>query len=92
MLTLNQGGVLQKIDQVITEANFARIEKGWSAEQVRRLLGQAAGEAKFPLKPEVVREWRMEPKTPGNNAFFHVHFTPDGFVTHTSRREEPPVG
>jgi hypothetical protein len=92
MLTLNQGGVLQKIDQVITEANFARIEKGWSAEQVRRLLGQAAGEAKFPLKPEVVREWRMEPKTPGNNAFFHVHFTPDGFVTHTSRREEPPLG
>ncbi len=92
MLTLNQGGVLQTIEQVLTEANFARIEKGWSAEQVRRLLGKAAGEAKFPLKPEVVREWRIEPATPGNNAFFHVHFTLDGFVTHTSRREEPPVG
>ena len=92
MVDLGGDGRVTASQQVLTEANFARIEKGWSAEQVRRLLGQAAGEVKFPLKPEVVREWRIEPTTPGNNAFFHVHFTLDGFVTHTSRREEPPVG
>jgi hypothetical protein len=91
MLTLNQGGVLQKIEQVLTEENFARIEKGWSAEQVRRLLGKPAGEAKFPLKPEVVWEWRIEPSAPANRAYFHVHFDLDGVVIRSSRREETPI-
>ena len=90
MLTLNQRGVLQKIEQVLTEENFARIEKGWSAEQVRRLLGKPASEVRFPLKPEVVWDWRIDPAISGNRAFFHVHFSLDGFVTGTSRREETP--
>ena len=92
MLTLNDRGVLQKIEQALTEENFARIATGWSGAQVRRLLGKPAGEVKFPLKPEVVWEWRIDPVTPGNSAWFHVHFSPEGFVTRTSRREEPPVG
>lgn len=91
MLTLNGSGVLQKIEQALTEENFARIEKGWSAEQVRRLLGKPASEVKFPLKPEVVWDWRIEPQIPGNRAFFHVHFSLDGYVTGTSRREESPA-
>ena len=90
MLTLNQRGVLQKIEQALTEENFARIEKGWSAEQVRRLLGKPASEVTFPLKPEVVWDWRIDPATTGNRAYFHVHFSLDGFVTRTSRREEAP--
>jgi hypothetical protein len=90
MLTLNERGVLQKIEQALTEGNFARIQKGWSAEQVRRLLGKPASEVKFPLKPEVVWDWRIDPASPGNRAFFQVHFSLDGYVTHTSRREESP--
>ena len=90
MLTLNQRGVLQKIEQALTEENFARIEKGWSAEQVRRLLGKPASEVTFPLKSEVVWDWRIDPATTGNRAYFHVHFSLDGFVTRTSRREEAP--
>ena len=90
MLTLNDRGVLQKIEQALTEENFARIEKGWSAEQVRRLLGKPASEVKFPLKPEVVWEWRIDPTAPDNRAYFHVHFSPDGVVSSTSRREEVP--
>lgn len=90
MLTLNDRGVLQKIEQALTEENFARIENGWSAQQVRRLLGKPAGETTFPLKSEVVWEWRIEPSSPGNNAFFHVHFSLTGYVTGTSRRENSP--
>jgi len=90
MLTLNDHGVLQKIEQALTEENFARIEKGWSREQVRRLLGKPASEVKFPLKPEVVWEWRIDSVTPDNRAFFDVHFSPDGVVSGTSRREEVP--
>lgn len=90
MLTLNQRGVLQNIEQALTEENFARIEKGWSAEQVRRLLGKPASKMKFPLKPEVVWDWRIDPAQLGSRAFFHVHFSLDGFVAGTSRREETP--
>ncbi len=90
MLTLNERGVLLKVEQALTEENFARIEKGWSAERVRRLLGKPRNEAKFPLKPEVVWEWRIAPSASASSAFFHVHFSPDGFVTGTSRREETP--
>lgn len=92
MLTLDARGVLQKIEQALTEENFARIETGWSAERVRRLLGRPASEMEFPHKPEVVWEWRIEPALPGQRAWFHVHFSPDGFVTGTSRREESPGG
>lgn len=90
MLTLNERGVLLKIEQALTEENFAKIEKGWSAARVRRLLGKPRNEASYPLKPEVVWEWRIAPTLPGANAFFHVHFDPDGVVTRTSRREELP--
>lgn len=92
MLTLDARGVLQQIEQALTEENFARIEQGWSAERVRRLLGRPAGEVEFPLKSEVVRDWRIDPAMPGNRAWFQVHFSPDGFVTGTSRREESPGG
>ena len=91
MLTLNQRGVLQGIEQALTAENFARIQKGWSAEQVRRLLGKPASEVKFPLQPEVVWDWRIDATVPGNRAFFHVHFSLDGIVTGTSRREESPA-
>ena len=99
MLTVTAGGILMRIDQALTEENFARVEKGWSPRQVRRLLGTPASIAKFPLKPEIVWEWRVEPRSPGSRAFFHVHFdiadgldrTVAGKVTGTSRREESPV-
>lgn len=88
MLTLDARGILRRIDQALTEDNFARVEKGWNGEQVRRLLGKPASEAHFPLKPERVWEWRIEPRSPGARAFFHVHFDMEGRVTGTSRREE----
>jgi hypothetical protein len=90
MLTLDERGVLQTVEQVLTAENFARIEHGWSAERVRRLLGKPASEVKFPLKPEVVWDWRIDPAMSGNRAWFNVHFSLDGYVTGTSRREETP--
>ena len=88
MVTLDDRGVLQKIEQALTDENFSRIESGWSAEQVRRLLGKPASEVTFPLKPEVVWEWRIEPMNSGHRAFFDVHFSMNGYATGTSRREE----
>lgn len=91
MLTLDARGVLRSIEQALTEENFARIAPGWSAEQVRRLLGKPSGTAEYPLKPEVVWEWRIDATQAGNRAYFHVHFSTNGYVTGSSRREESPA-
>jgi hypothetical protein len=90
MVTLGPDGVLRSIEQALTEENFARIEKGWSGDQVRRLLGKPALATTYPLKPETVWEWKIEAKSPGYRAWFYVHFDPGGHVTGTSRREQSP--
>lgn len=90
MITLSPDRILSRIDQALTEENFARVEKGWTGEQVRRLLGKPARETTYPLKPETVQEWRIEAKSPGYRAYFHVHFDTAGYVTGTSRREDAP--
>ncbi len=94
MLSVDHRGILKAIEQVLTEDNFARIERGWTPEQVRRLLGRPASVAEFPLKPEIVWDWRIAPSHSGNRAWFQVHFSRGdggpGVVTGTSRREETP--
>lgn len=92
MLTLDKSSVLQSIEQVLTEENFARIEKGWSMAQVRRLLGKPSGMNRFARQSEEVWEWRVAPLQPINSAWFHVHFDLEGRVSRVSRREESPVG
>ena len=91
MLTLNQRGVLQRIEQALTDENFARIQKGWTGEQVRRVLGKPGSETRYPLKSEVVWEWKIDPAFPNGRAFYHVHFNLDGIVTVTERREDAPI-
>ena len=69
------------------------VKKGTESDEayVRRVLGKAGSETKFPLKSEVVWEWRIDPAIPGGRAFYHVHFSLDGFVTGTARREDAPI-
>jgi hypothetical protein len=88
MLTLDRGGVLLRSEQVLTEANFARIEKGWSHDRVRRLLGRPRSTAFFPLKREEVWDWRIASPFPDRRVLFNVHFDEFGAVTGTSRSEE----
>ncbi len=87
MLTLAHG-VLRHVEQVLNEANFARIEKGWSHDRVRRLLGRPRTTVFFPLKREEVWDWRIESPFPDRRVLFNVHFDESGAVTGTSRSEE----
>lgn len=89
MATLGPDGVLRRIEQVLTEDNFARIEKGMDEGRVRRLLGRPGSVQHFPLKPETVWDWRILGTPPTDETHFHVHFGPDGRVTGTSRRVVP---
>jgi len=88
MLTLDQARLLLRVEQVLADACFARIEKGWTHDRVRRLLGRPRTTVFFPLKREEVWDWRIEPTLPGTRALFNVHFDKFGAVTGTSRSEE----
>lgn len=82
------GRVLQKIEQVITDANLARIQPGWSRDQVRRLLGQPRSVQRYPLKPEEVWDWKMGREPSGAERYFNVHFDVNGRVTGTSASQQ----
>jgi hypothetical protein len=91
MLTLDRG-VLRQVEQVLIEANFARIEKGWGHDRVRRLLGRPRSTVFYPLKREEVWDWRIESPFPDRRALFNVQFDEFGAVTGTSRSEEGTGG
>ena len=88
MLTFDGGHTLRRIEQVLGEEYFARIERGWGHDRVRRLLGRPRTTVFFPLKREEVWDWRIESPFPDRRLLFNVHFDEFGAVTGTSRSEE----
>lgn len=58
MITLGADGRMVSVRQVLTPANFARIQPGMSMEEVRKLLGKPAKITPFALKREVHHDWR----------------------------------
>jgi hypothetical protein len=91
MLTLDARHILLRIEQVLSDEHFARIEKGWSHDRVRRLLGRPRTTVFYPLKREEVWDWRIESPFPDRRLLFNVHFDEFGAVTGTSRSEESLV-
>ncbi len=88
MLVIGPDGVLREVLQVLTEENFARIQPGWSRDQVHRLLGRPARQEYFSLKQETVWSWKTKVE-PGMEWFFNVHFNEDRVVTRTSTHFVP---
>ena len=91
MLTLDARHTLLRIEQVLSDEHFARIEKGWGHDRVRRLLGRPRSTVFYPLKREEVWDWRIESPFPDRRILFNVHFDEFGAVTGTSRSEESLV-
>ena len=88
MVTIGGDDIVKAVDQVITESNMARIEPGWSKDQVRRLLGAHRSAVSFELKQEEVWDWNIPPEY-GERVRFNVHFDPRGMVVRTSRTSVP---
>lgn len=84
MVTFGPEGVLREIRQVLTDANFQKVARGMSKDEIRRRLGKPGKTATFPLKKEEVWTWKYQPQ-PGSTFDFHVHFDLDGAVVNTSR-------
>ena len=89
MVTLGPDDVLRSIEQVLNESGFARIERGMTGNDVRRILGRPASQQYLELARETVWNWHIEPPPPSRDpTFFTVHFNVDGRVVRTSRNTE----
>lgn len=86
MLTIGSDGILRSIDQVLVEANFARIRPGMSSDEVRRILGKPAARHTYELKRETLWEWHIGQDNPmAEPLYFNVTFDAGGKVISTGR-------
>ena len=81
MVVIGRDGKVATLRQVLTPANFAKVEPGWEKTQVRRLLGLPAKTQRYELKREEVWDWRFSDDA--ENKLFSVTFDTDGRVTAT---------
>jgi outer membrane protein assembly factor BamE (lipoprotein component of BamABCDE complex) len=89
MITIGPDQIMRSIEQVLTEANMARIVAGMDRDEVRRLLGAPGSKTLYRNSQEEVWDWRVAGAIQTEEAHFHVHFDPaSGQVKRTSRRVE----
>ncbi len=88
MITIGPDGRMSVLRQVLTPANFARVQPGMPAQDVRRLLGKPAARVPYELKRETVWTWKfLEP--PSAKKAFHVVFDPEGRVLRAEVGTDP---
>lgn len=81
-MTVGPTGTLEKIDQVLTEANFARVQNGMTHDEVVKILGRHGKEQRYAMSiNEITRSWKYN----ANNAdmFFEVTYDGNGRVKAT---------
>jgi len=90
MISFNQDQVVSKVEQVLNDANYARVHAGMSRDDVRRLLGAPGSKVVFDNLHEEIWEWRIDGMPPMDETYFMVHFdTGHGGVKKTSKRVQP---
>jgi hypothetical protein len=79
MMTINAQGTVEKIDQVLVEANFKRIVPGMTITEVRQILGRNSKEQRFGKTPnELTHKYKFNA---GNeDQYFDVTYNAEGRV------------
>ncbi|RIX48390.1 MAG: hypothetical protein D3M94_05775 [Rhodocyclales bacterium GT-UBC] len=87
MITFGRDQMVQKLEQVLNEANYARVRPGMNGDEIRRLLGMPGSKVVFDNLGEEIWEWHIESHQPGEESYFMVHFDlTRRAVSKTSRR------
>ena len=90
MITIGTDGKMSALRQVLTPANFAKVQVGESMESVRRLLGKPAATTPYPLKRETHYDWRYQDGPNSSDAkLFTVVFDADFRVVRTGSTIDP---
>ncbi len=91
MVQVDQGGIVLRQWNALSEENLARVRKGMTGAEVDRLLGQHRSEQVFKQSGEEVWDWNVRNDGPGVGTLFNVHFI-DGKVVRTSQTYVYPRG
>lgn len=83
MVRIAPDGTVRAVDQVLDGKWLAKVERGMSREQVRRLLCKERSVQFFSRLGEEVWDWNVD-RWPDSIIRFNVHFK-DGVVAYTSR-------
>ena len=79
MMTINAQGTVEKIDQVLVDANFKRIVPGMTITEVRRILGRNSKEQRFGMTPnELTHKYKFNANN--EDQYFDVTYNPEGRV------------
>jgi hypothetical protein len=88
MITIGPDGKMAALRQVLNPDNFARVQPGMRADQVRRMLGRPMRQTPYELKNEIAWDWRyLQP--PNTSMVFTVWFDRDLKVLRTSSGPDP---
>ena len=88
LITVDGANIVQKVEQVLTAAQFARIQPGFDQDQVRRLIGKPAKTQYYELKRETVWDWLIDNSNATEPVYFNVYFDTQGKVLRTGRFTE----
>jgi len=91
MITVGADGRMSALRQVLTPANFAKVQPGMAMEEVRKLLGKPAKVTPFELKREVHYDWRYL-DAPNTSMLFTVVFNTDYRVVRTQSAPDLDAG
>lgn len=86
-ITIGPDGRMHSLRQLLTPANFARIQPGMDKLAVMQTLGRAARSQAYALKGEEVWDWRF--KDGPSTRLFSVTFDPQGRVVSTGVSDDP---
>ena len=89
MITIGPDGRMSALRQVLTPANFAKIQPGMGPDEVQRMLGRPAKKQTFSLKRETVWDWRYAEGQKARE--FSVTFDADMRVVATDMHDDPKV-
>ncbi|MBL8421361.1 MAG: outer membrane protein assembly factor BamE [Dechloromonas sp.] len=87
MITLGPDQIVRSLDQVLTEANYAKAREGMTRDQIRRLLGRPASSVIFDNLREEVWEWHIEGTPHNEETYLNVFFdTSSGLLKKAGKR------
>jgi len=88
LITIGTDGKMSSLRQLLTPANFAKVQPGLGRDEVRKLLGKPAKTHRFALKPdEEIWDWRFIDS--GVPKVFSVTFGADAKVTSSAVGNDP---
>ena len=92
MITIGADGKMSALRQVLTPANFARIQPGMMMEDVRQMLGKPMKITQFERQGTWHYDWRyMEGPNEADKKIFSVVFNNDLRVLSTGSIEDPAL-